>query len=434
MPPLRSIRLRTIALCATLALATAFLPRSAAAGDPDDWVARALLLQEQLDRDAPIAQTLWIGTHNSYNNTQDSVAPDYNQQLSLSNQLRQGVRELVLDVHWYNNELRLCHGDSNHIGCAVEDRRFKAGLHDIHDFLDKHPEAVIFLKIEGEFGKHENRFVNEIEDALGTKYVYTASDAYPGASGCQYLDMFKTTKAAIRKAGKNVIILVVNNKDVCDDKGFARTVFAGVVHEDGKKDAKLQKVKTVSDCQALSAAVHRKELTRVFDSRTKLNVATKFEGSVFLEARHIDGFLSCGLNIFEMFNYKGDKGDMKERFVWSWDKEGSEPSDKGRCAVVNGTTNRFRAVACAESAPAACRKLNGDSAQWCVTRKSAAAQHDALCLAECGTGYEFAAPRNKAELDRLVSARTDKGLTSDVRINYTRGDEGSSWRATLGAN
>ena len=53
----------------------------------------------------------------------------------------------------------------------------------------------------------------------------------------------KTTKAAVRKAGKNVIILVMNNKDVCDDKGFARTVFAGVVHADGKKDEKLVKVK-----------------------------------------------------------------------------------------------------------------------------------------------------------------------------------------------
>ena len=423
-----------IAACATLALVPALLPRGAAAVDSDDWVARALSLQEQLDRDAPLAQALWIGTHNSYNNTQDSVAPDYNQQLSLTNQLRQGVRELVLDVHWYNNELRLCHGDSNHIGCAAADRRFKAGLHDLQDFLDKHPEAVILLKIEGEFGKHEGRFVNEIEDALGTRYVYTASDAYPGAAGCQHLDMFKTTKAAVRKAGKNVIILVMNNKDVCDDKGFARTVFAGVVHADGKKDEKLVKVKTVSECQALSAAVHRKELTRVFDSRTKRNLATKFEGSVFLEAQHIDGFLSCGLNIFEMYDYKGDKGDMKERFVWSWDKEGGEPSDKGRCAIVSGTSNRLRAAACADAAPAACRKPDGDSARWCVTKKRVSAQQGALCLSECGAGYEFAAPRNKVELDRLVSARADKGLKGDVRINYNRGDERSSWRATLGAN
>ena len=70
-------------------------------------------------RDAP-----WPGTHNSFNSNAEMgaalSAKDSNQQLTLVDQLRLGVRSLELDVHYWLGRPTVCHAQSNHEGCTIE--------------------------------------------------------------------------------------------------------------------------------------------------------------------------------------------------------------------------------------------------------------------------------------------------------------------------
>lgn len=402
----------------------ALLTCPAWAEGPREWQKRALAAQAWLDDNVPLSQVLWIGTHNSYNSKADGYV-DWNQSLSIKEQLRQGVREVVFDVHWYNKELRLCHGDGKHRGCVAEDRRFKAGLRDIRDFLQSNPEEVILLKIEGVFGNHENRFHKEIENNLGLDRLLKPTDLYTGVNGCKYLDQL-ITREEIRAKRRNVILVVEPNKDLCNKEKFYKIAFEGVHHTAvDLSDKKFVKVKSVGQCNGLDARVRHQEILRAFDSRTKNKIGSG-GGGITLDGRLIDDFLACGLNIFEMYNYRGDESDMKHRFIWSWDNVGGEPKrDGGGCAELNPETNRYRVVDCAERQRAACVKL-GTPWHWCVSDQAVApGEADAQCRATCGAGYVFGAPWSKRELNKLMVARDAKAAGEKIALNLKR--SGARW-------
>src|SRR6478672_7026160 len=94
------------------------------------WTHRALAFQESLSRDVPLRDAPWIGTHNSFNSIAE-MGPtlsdtDSNQQLELTDQLREDMRSVELDLHWlpspYANGADapvVCHGEGN-AGCTIE--------------------------------------------------------------------------------------------------------------------------------------------------------------------------------------------------------------------------------------------------------------------------------------------------------------------------
>ena len=89
------------AVCPTLDGRT--VSEAALATYESSWLARALALQRSLDVDVPLTQTLIPHTHNSANSA--AYAPslstlDANQVLTLTDQLRLGIRAIEIDVHW----------------------------------------------------------------------------------------------------------------------------------------------------------------------------------------------------------------------------------------------------------------------------------------------------------------------------------------------
>lgn len=413
-------------LTSTMLLMALAATGARAEGDKD-WQARALKAQSQLDRNVPIAQALWLGTHNSYNSGAHGYA-DWNQSLSIKDQLRQGAREVVFDVHWYNSELRLCHGNSNHGGCAPEDRRFKAGLDDIKDWLKNNPDEVVILKIEGQFGDHHNRFHREVKNNLGLDRIYKPTDQDPGVSTCAYLNQ-DISKAAIRAKGRSIVLVVENNNPLCKEADFYKIAFRGLNHTSSTNTEreKFVKVSGVDACRSLPDDVRRNEIVRVFDPRTKHKIGSD-GGGIKLDGSKIDDFLSCGLNIFEMFNYKGDGSDMKKRFIWSWDSVGQEPklnpSAQERCAVLQTETNRFRVTGCGKEKQFACVKPA--THEWCVaTDQATFDKGDNKCAKACGAGFKFGAPWSRFELNKLVRARNDANVTENIYINLTR--PGDTW-------
>ena len=146
-----------------LAVAALAASQLSLATDVDDyqnhWIHKALSYQRQLDQSAPLAQATFLATHNSYNSSRYSTAGSYwdpNQSRSIHEQLRMDIRALEFDVHSYfsmqgwpwqwRNELLLCHGQSNHVGCSTFDRKFQDGLNEIRSWLSASENRIeLFL-------------------------------------------------------------------------------------------------------------------------------------------------------------------------------------------------------------------------------------------------------------------------------------------------
>ncbi len=123
------------------------------------WTYWALVNQLELAKDEPLNWVTLISTHNSFNNRSDGYAVP-NDWYSMTDQLRLGARSLLLDLHWFKDQLRLCHGTSDHIGCAGFDRFYTNGIKEIGEWLDANPGEVIFVVIEDRSNGHDN-YVND---------------------------------------------------------------------------------------------------------------------------------------------------------------------------------------------------------------------------------------------------------------------------------
>src|SRR3954454_12949088 len=121
------------------------------------WTHRALAFQESLSRDVGLRDAPWIGTHNSFNSIAE-MGPtvsdtDSNQRLTLTDQLREDMRSLELDLHWLPspyaqgaNAPVVCHGEGN-AGCTIE-KPLRPVLDEIATYLKAHRDAVLLLYLE----------------------------------------------------------------------------------------------------------------------------------------------------------------------------------------------------------------------------------------------------------------------------------------------
>jgi hypothetical protein len=116
---------RYASLCCFLALATS---PAAMANTPDDM-------------SRPFDRYTWVTTHNAF--TSNGTFP--NQSQTIAEQLNSGVRGLMLDLHFSNGRVRLCHNVCRSLGTQA----FADLLNEtILPFLDAHPDAILTLQLE----------------------------------------------------------------------------------------------------------------------------------------------------------------------------------------------------------------------------------------------------------------------------------------------
>src|SRR3954469_14963244 len=176
------------------------------------WTHRALAFQESLSRDVPLRDAPWIGTHNSFNSIAE-MGPtlsdtDSNQQLTLTDQLREDMRSLELDLHWLPspyaagaNAPVVCHGEGN-AGCTIE-RPLAPVLDEVGAFLHAHRDAVLLLYLEDQLDGADahDAAAAAVRESLGS-LVY----APPAGGACAKLPL-DVTKADVRKRGAQVVIV-----------------------------------------------------------------------------------------------------------------------------------------------------------------------------------------------------------------------------------
>lgn len=354
------------------------------------WLGRALALQRPLDLDVPLSQALLPHTHNSANSSAypPSVSNlDPNQVLTLTDQLRLGIRAIEIDVHWTPNRagdpaqgfraVVQCHGEPVdtpvgviHAGCST-DMLFVDLLHELRQWLDANPHEVVLLYLENALDDDPTAHavaVAAIESELGD----LVARPEPGGD-CQSLPVHRS-KQDLLDAGTPV--LITGN---CGPGGWTDWVFerGGGWDEGGG---------STFDCEQ-----EREEI--VFDDV----LVRRFEDSTWISAMagsgsHIDAatmteMVRCGVNLvgFDQL-HPGD--DRLPSLVWSWRVDEPAANATGSCAVL-GSDGRFFASDCTAPRPVACRTTSG---AWAVTADAVAwADGDVECqtAGHVGAGVPF---------------------------------------------
>lgn len=343
------------------------------------WLARALALQRRLDLRVPLSQALIPHTHNSANSS--AYAPsvttlDANQVLTITDQLRLGMRAIEIDVHWVPNPngdpdngyraVVQCHGEPVatpagviHGGCSV-DTPLVDLLRELRAWLDANPEEVVLLYLEnaldGDPAAHAAA-ATAIESTLGD---LVARPAIGG--GCQSLPVTRS-KQDLLDAGTPV--LVTGN---CGPGGWNDWVFDRYPSWDESGGSTF-------DCASARTAIGNFDdiLVRRYEDSTWLS-AMAGAGS-HIDAATMSEMVRCGVNLVG-FDQLVPGDDRLPSLVWSWRVDEPAVGSTGACAAL-GTDGRFFADECGNPRPIACRTATDG---WAVTAQAAEwADGDEVC-------------------------------------------------------
>jgi hypothetical protein len=391
------------------------------------WLHRALALQSQLDLDVPLAQALLPHTHNSANST--AYAPsvsslDANQVLSLTDQLRLGMRAIEIDIHWVphpsgdpaagGRAVVQCHGEPVatpagvlHAGCSI-DTLLVDLLEEVDAWLhaDGNEDEVLLLYLEnaldGDPAAHDAA-VAAIESTLGDLAARPATGA-----GCQSLPVHRSKQDLL---DDDTRVLITGN---CGPGGWTDWVFERGASWDERGGSSF-------DCAAERAELDfESTLVRRYEDSTWLS-AMAGSGS-HRDAPTMTAMVQCGVDLvgFDQV-HAGD--DRLASLVWSWRTDEPAMGIAGACAA-QGADGRFFAAACDDARPVACRTATG---AWAVTPAPAPwATGEAACRAvgHAGAGV----PSNGWDSTLLRAAAGQAGAASvwlaygqDATGAWTRG-------------
>ena len=121
-------------------------------------------------------EVAYLTTHNAYSTAEDGfTTPRPNQQFSMSRQMTDGVRGLMLDTYEQEGRGYLCHGVCGPWG----QRPLADGLEEIRAFLDENPREVITLIIESYLSESltEEAFVES--GLIDYVYPHVPGDPWP---------------------------------------------------------------------------------------------------------------------------------------------------------------------------------------------------------------------------------------------------------------
>lgn len=133
-------------------------------------------------------QVAYPTTHNAMSSEERGFASP-NQRFSITRQLSDGVRGLMLDVHPWHDETWLCHGT-----CLAGSQRHVEGLCEIAQFLDAHPAEVVTLIYES--------YVPAVDVVRDLTAVGLDADAVTQRAG----DPWPTLGAMVR-SGRRLVVL-----------------------------------------------------------------------------------------------------------------------------------------------------------------------------------------------------------------------------------
>jgi len=403
----------------------------------EEWGIRSLSLQNSLDNDAPLNQSTWPGTHNSNSNNDDDDIHSsvLNQSRGLKEQLDEGVRSLVLDVHYTWSEVRVCHNNVDMWGACIENftgsRKFENALSDIIEWIQDNPNNVILLKLEMMASAEDNinKVIKKVDEFDDFYFMPNSLNdvSFPdlNGKGCKDLPS-NLTKSKVHASGKNIILYT----DKC--------------YENTKTSDRIFSLGDVENAKDESDIINKDKslIIRVKDGATKSG-----NSDPSMLPSNIVNYMDEGINIIETYGYGATGSQWKKQgeypisaddLVWSWDKyEPLSTVIDGTAAVLSSETDKFQTEQSAHLLRPACRKLveeDGTRAElnWIVAPDMVSFdQAESACLSAGNNEYYFATPRNKMELNALISYRNKYNATDEaIWLNYQK--VSGVWMADIG--
>ena len=384
------------------------------------WVHDANELQYRLGDSLPLRSAPWLGTHNSANSTSEPPtisATDSNQQLTLTDQLKLGVRSLELDVHHIPSPLRsgeaalvVCHGrppGEQHVGCTTE-ATLGERLGEVVRWLELNPDQVLLLYVEDaiENGAGYTAAAGLVKRMLGAR-LYA-----PRAAGCNPLPL-ELTRDAVRAAGAQVIVV--------GDCGTG--AWQGVSHQwkqhagttiSWESRAHGYDADSQHPCQQLegqwgpSPATSAASLIRFYEDSTWISTTPAGGTDDGLTPPTVRRMLECGVELLGFDQLLPRDGRLAAA-VWTWAGEDSV-AGPGDCVAQLGS-GRWEAQQCSLKRRPACVDAAG---AWTVL--ATAVKHKNAVRACREDGLTLGTPRTSQENAALRAAAGD----APVWLGYRR--------------
>jgi hypothetical protein len=391
------------------------------------WTLRALALQRVIDDQVPLANELWVHTHNTFN--AEAYSPtlsglDPNQIYSITDQMRMGIRAIEIDLHWAPSLDGLpddggmapivCHGTrggagpvSVDVGCTIE-VHMRVRLAEVRAWLDRPENAneILMVYLENQLDDDplaHQRASEAIEQTLGP-LVYR-----PSGTGCEPLPL-DMSRAEIRTTGKRV--LLVGN---CGPGAWTSWVFErgprwressspeGVDYPDYPACDDAQRAPNDYDHNWIRWYEDSTWLSAMLDGHRH---ASELDA---VEARRM---VRCGVDMIGLDQLQPFDPRL-DAMVWSWAV--NEPSSGG-CAFA-GADGRFRSGDCGASRTFAC--VDG-AGVWSVAGPALPwTEGSAACAA---TGTSFSVPKSGYENELVKKAAAG----AEIWLDY--GIAGSVWK------
>jgi len=403
----------------------------------ETWTYWALAEQRWLASDEPINWIMHIAGHNAFNNAADNY-PLPNQELSITDQLRLGARDIMLDVHGLVGNIRLSHGTYTDttgdtcLGCdAFFDRLYVYGIKEIGKWLEDNPGEIMLIQME-DYLHEETR--DNVDDYLGPLEKYLGSYALRVSEKPQ--DRWPTPNEMLAMNPPRRLIILgqsyVDGNLIHDGDwgGLYKYGFgSSKAHSfDGDTCAGDGEGLTNGRGENFAEVYEDRSVNRLFASTGWICASgekDKLLGDDCLDLREL---AECNITIIGLdmllSTVRFDAGNTErlDRAVWSW--EPGYTLDAGQAVKMSGASNLWRSDFPLVAHHFACAKPRaGDpttwedptGASWQVTSATGPwADGDAVCAAEFGAdGLVFAVP---------VSGFMQKHLRAALQQARTRPD------------
>jgi hypothetical protein len=359
-----------------------------------EWISKSLKFQRELQADLPLNQVLNIKAHNTFNNKADGYLFE-NQKYSITDLLELGVRNIELDLHFFNKQLRLCHGNAKDLVCSPFDRLFFNGIEELNIWLRKkeNKDEVVILEMELYLDGHDDLLSPlkyHLDDLIFRQSDSITNGRWPSIN-------------EIRKKGKNIII-------TAGPPPYAFGQFQRIQEPPNTFDGKLCTIGA------------NYQIDPNFDQgRSPIKVEINEDAIVY--ARIYNGPKLKGVLTPEIIkqvvecNITGISADQidiekAKSVVWSWAENEPLDWDKGNRCVYVDPSGGWRSQNCDQEYPFACQSETNPGF-WMVTSwRGKFSEGEKACNREF-FGLKFFHPKNGWE-----NARLYKNHAKNVWINY----------------
>jgi hypothetical protein len=407
----------TLTLGAGIAQAQAGAEPTPLQGDAE-WVQRALALQYELANDVALRNAPWVGTHNSFNSRAEMgptlSTEDSNQRITIVDQLRQGIRSIELDLHWFPSlqgggfAAVVCHATDQHVGCTTE-KPLGPVLDEIAGWLraSENRDQVLVVYLEDDLNAGQEAYDSAaatINEKLGA-LVYRP----PQGAGCSPLPL-ALTRQQILAAGGQVLIV--------DDCGIGQA-WQGIVFDwSAHAESRPHGFTDFPECGPdFSRETYESTLVRYYEDSTRVTatVGTEDDGITPETAAQM---ARCGVDLFGLDQLVPEDPRLPA-LVWSWAP--GEP-EGGSCAVQRVTEadpfGRWFAEVCGPRR-AACRRSDGS---WVIPKRAVRPRKGQTAKARCRKrDAVFSVPRTGFEA-QLLRVAMQAAATDEVVLGYKRKD------------